>query len=64
VQQSGTRANQPTITNYAPQYGGLPVRREQHTSQVFRTDAGPLTLDTDVVSTLFAVEPLPPGVIL
>jgi hypothetical protein len=61
IQQSGTRAGQPTITNYAPQFGGLPVRREQHTTQVFRTDAGPLTLDTDVVSTLMSVEPLPPG---
>ena len=59
-QQSGTRAGEPTITNYAPQYGGLPVRREQHTSQVIHTDAGPITLDIDVVGTLFSVKPFPP----
>lgn len=61
--QSGTRTGQPAITHYANQFGGLPVRREQHTSQVVRTGAGPVTLETDVVSTLMSVRPLPPGVV-
>jgi hypothetical protein len=60
-EQSGTRAGTPTITNYATQLGGLPIRREQHTSQVVSTDAGPVSFDTDVVSTLVSTAPRPPG---
>jgi hypothetical protein len=57
--QSGTRVGQPSITHYATQFGGLPVRREQHTSQVVRTEKGPVTLETDVVSTMMSVQPVP-----
>jgi hypothetical protein len=59
--QSGTRSGQPAITNYALQLGGLPLRREQHTSQVVKTDNGPVTFTTDVVSTLMTVHPAPAG---
>lgn len=57
--QSGTRTGMPNITHYAMQFGGLPVRREQHTTQVIRTEAGPVTIETDVVSTLMSVQPEP-----
>lgn len=58
--KSGSRAGMPIVTHYAMQFGGLPVRRDQHTTQVIRTDAGPVTVDTDVVSTLMSIHPLPP----
>jgi hypothetical protein len=59
--QSGTRAGTPTVTSYATQLGGLPVRREQHVNQVASTDAGPVSFDTDVVSTFVSTSPLPAG---
>lgn len=58
LNQSGTKQGQPSITHYATQFGGLPIRREAHTEQVVQTDAGPVTIETDVVSTFVSLEPV------
>jgi hypothetical protein len=60
-EQSGSRAGTPTVTSYATQLGGLPVRRELHTTQIASTDAGPVSFDTDVVSTFTSTTPMAPG---
>ncbi len=56
---SGTNTNEPTHTWYAPQFGGLVIKRESHTTQVIKTDAGAGVVIIDVVSTLLNTEPLP-----
>lgn len=58
--QSGTRTGKPTITHWATQYGGLQIRRETHSSQVVQTQSGPISIDTDVVSTLMSIRPVSP----
>jgi hypothetical protein len=56
--QSGSRAASPTITHWATQYGGLPIRHEVHGSQVVQSDAGPVSVNIDVVSTLMSIKPV------
>ncbi len=58
VSTSGTETNEPTRTNYALQLGGLVVKRDSHTTQIIRTDAGTAIVTIDVVSTLINVDPL------
>ena len=59
VSTSGTQTNKPTITNYALQLGGIVVKREAHTMQVIKQDAGAAVVNIDVVSTLLNTDPLP-----
>ncbi len=47
----------PIVQNYAPQFGGLVMRREEHSQRTLKTDAAPVTLQIDVVSTLMSVKP-------
>lgn len=61
LQTSGTNTNQPTSTWYAPQFGGLVIKRESHTTQVIKTDAGAGVVAIDVVSTIINLDPLPSG---
>ena len=60
VSTNGTQTNKPTHTNYALQLGGIVVKRESHTQQVIKTDAGAGVVNIDVVSTLINPEPLAP----
>ena len=59
VSTSGTNTNLPTKTWYAPQFGGLVIKRESHTTQIIKTDAGAGLVAIDVVSTLINLDPLP-----
>jgi hypothetical protein len=49
--------NAPIVQNYAPQFGGLVVRREEHSQRTLKTDTAPVTLQIDVVSTLMSIKP-------
>jgi hypothetical protein len=49
--------NAPIVQNYAPQFGGLVVRREEHSQRTIKTDSAPVTLQIDVVSTLMSTKP-------
>jgi hypothetical protein len=49
--------NAPIVQNYAPQFGGLVVRREEHSQRTVKTKDAPVTLQIDVVSTLMSIKP-------
>lgn len=55
---SGTDADETTIINIAPQYGGLVVREEFHSTQRTSVDGSPVVIEFDYVSTLTSIEPL------
>ena len=44
--------NTPIVQNYALQFGGLVVRREEHSQRTVQTNSAPVTLQIDVISTL------------
>jgi hypothetical protein len=50
--------NVPIVQNYAPQFGGLVVRREEHSQRTLKTDSAPVTLQVDVISTLLSIKPM------
>ena len=60
---SVSSSDEPNVTHYATQLGGLIVRSEQHATQQLRDpETGtPVTLEYDVVSTIDAVDPGPPA---
>jgi hypothetical protein len=47
----------PIVQNYAPQYGGLVVRREEHSLRVINANGGRAQVQVDVVSQLMSIEP-------
>jgi hypothetical protein len=49
--------NTPIVQNYAPQFGGLVVRREEHSQRTVKTDSAPITVQIDVISTLLSLKP-------
>jgi hypothetical protein len=49
--------NTPIVQNYAPQFGGLVMRREEHSQRTIKSDSAPVTLQIDVVSTLLSTKP-------
>lgn len=55
---SGTDSAEPSTVYYAPQYGGLVVKEEMHTTQrVTADDGSPVVINLDYVSTLMSVDP-------
>lgn len=56
---SGTDSAEPSTIYYAPQYGGLVVKEELHTTQSLTAEDGsPVVVNLDYVSTLMTVDPL------
>jgi len=49
--------NAPIVQNYAPQFGGLVVHREEHSQRTLKTDGPPVTLQIDVISNLLSITP-------
>jgi hypothetical protein len=55
---SGTDSAEPSTIYYAPQYGGLVVKEEIHTTQrVTAPDGSPVVINLDYVSTLTSIDP-------
>jgi hypothetical protein len=55
---SGTDSAEPSTIYYAPQYGGLVVKEEMHTTQrVTAKDGSPVVVNLDYVSTLTTLDP-------
>ena len=55
---SGTDSAEPSKIYYAPQYGGLVVKEEMHTTQrVTSEDGSPVVINLDYVSTLMSIDP-------
>jgi hypothetical protein len=55
---SGTDSAEPSTIWYAPQYGGLVVKEEMHSTQrVTAPDGSPVVVNLDYVSTLMSVDP-------
>ena len=55
---SGTDSTAPSTIFYAPQYGGLVVKEEMHTTQrVTAKDGSPVVINLDYVSTLTSIDP-------
>lgn len=55
---SGTNADEPSIIYFAPQFGGLAVREDLHTTQRTELEDGtPVLVEYDYVSTLTSIEP-------
>lgn len=55
---SGTDSTAPSTIFYAPQYGGLVVKEEMHTTQrVTARDGSPVVVNLDYVSTLMSIDP-------
>lgn len=55
---SGTSADEPSTIFFAPQYGGLAVREDMHTTQRSELEDGtPVIIEYDYVSTLTSIEP-------
>jgi hypothetical protein len=55
---SGTDSAEPSTIYYAPQYGGLVVKEEMHTTQrVTAPDGSPVVVNLDYISTLMSVDP-------
>lgn len=55
---SGTDSAEPSTIFYAPQYGGLVVKEEMHSTQrVTAEDGSPVVINLDYISTLMTVDP-------
>ena len=55
---SGTDSAEPSTIFYAPQYGGLVIKEEMHTTQrVTAEDGSPVVVNLDYVSTLMSIDP-------
>ncbi|HUP85984.1 MAG TPA: hypothetical protein VM143_09990 [Acidimicrobiales bacterium] len=55
---SGTDSAEPSTVFYAPQYGGLVVKEQMHTTQrVTAADGSPVVINLDYVSTLTSIDP-------
>ena len=55
---SGTDSAEPSTIYYGPQYGGLVVKEEMHTTQrVTAPDGSPVVVNLDYVSTLTSIDP-------
>lgn len=55
---SGTDSADPSTIFYAPQYGGLVVKEEMHSTQrVTAPDGSPVVINLDYVSTLMSIDP-------
>lgn len=62
---SGSNPNVPSYINVAPQFGGLVIREDTHSTAHTRDakSGSPLTITFDYVSTASTIEPVPPGLL-
>lgn len=55
----GSDNGKPILQNYALQYGGLVVRREEHSTRIINVNGARVILYTDVVGKLLSIAPVP-----